>query len=116
MEIKINELNKGDVVLIGSSSGIKCIKLLRQPKLAKKADWFGRQAYSTVKCSFQKIETIIPYTRTYTDRNGNLQSHGNQNYIHNSFGMNENNHNAEGYVNLNYKNIYLIKKSDDYGN
>lgn len=112
MEIKIEDLNKGDSVLIGNSTGIRCVTLLRQPKIAKKPDWRGRVSYGKVLCSSKKIETKAPYTRTYKDSQGTIHSWSNPKNVDITYGMDENDHNHESYVDFNYKNIYLLKKSE----
>jgi hypothetical protein len=112
MEIKIEDLKKGDVVLIGASGDLKCVKLLRDVKLAKKPDWRGNTVYSKVLCSFRIIEISAPYTRTYRDYQGNMQTYTNHNNIDRSFGLDEHNHNKEAYVDFNYRKIWLIKRDE----
>lgn len=109
MEIKIEDLKKGDVVLIGTNGNIKCVKLLRDLRLSKKLDWKGRQKYRKVLCSQNKYIYPDPYTRNYIDSNGASRTYSHPNNVSIKYGMDETGHNQELYIDFNYKNIYLIK-------
>ena len=97
-EIKIEDVQVGDELLIGSSSGLKYIRILRPLKLARKPNWRGDAVYSKVKCSWR--EDVEQYTIP------------GRNYTYNFFycSLTPENHNKETYVDLNYKKLWLIKK------
>lgn len=111
MKVELEDLEKGDVVLIGANSSIKAVKLLRDPKLMKTPDWLGRPRYGRILCSQKMDKTILPYTRNYKGYNGQPQSYsGNRTEI--TFGLTDEDHNSEIYIDFNYKNIYLVKKGE----
>lgn len=74
MLVKVEDLRKGDVVILGTASGIFEAKLLRQPQLAKrgaKTTWYGAPRWSTVPCLIRVEKT----TRTYIAYNGKSTSY-----------------------------------------
>lgn len=102
-EITIEELQQGDEVLIGSSMGLKRVKVLRPLKLAKNKNWRGDDVYSKVKCSFNeqtRTFNVPGRTYTYTDRFSGLSE--------------DVEFNKEKYVDFNYRNIWLVKR-ENYG-
>lgn len=90
-EITIEELEKGDEVIIHGNGYIRYVKLLRPLKKANKPNYRGDIPYSSVKCSF----VHIPYS---WDKKGTLTGEG---------------HNKEGYIDFNYKNIWLVKRENN---
>ena len=88
-EITIDELQKGDEVIIHGNGGIQYVKILRPMKLAKNTNYRGDTYYSRVKCSFKEHDV-----RSW-DRIGTLTGEG---------------HTKEKYVDFNYRNIWLVKR------
>lgn len=65
MYARVEDLKKGDVVLIGSSTGIYDVQLLRTPqraKLGKLTTWGGRPRWATVPCMVRVAEITHNYT------------------------------------------------------
>lgn len=98
MLIKIEDLRKGDEILVGRG-GLKYYKLLRDPKLRKGET----DRYSSVKCSTRA--DISTYTSTY---GANTYTRTYKRWVCSPF-----EHNAEKYVDLNYGDIWLVKKGDE---
>ena len=74
MFARVEDLRKGDVVLVGAAKGVFEAKLLRQPCLAKqgkKLTWGGNPRWMGTVCAVRE-ETI---KRTYTDYHGNPHSY-----------------------------------------
>jgi len=71
----VEDLKKGDTVIIAIGSTLSEVKLLRQPQLAKigkKTTWYGRPRWSTVPCSvryeeftYQSSTSAHTWKRTY---------------------------------------------------
>jgi hypothetical protein len=91
-EIEIDELQKGDEVIIHGNGYIQYVKVLRPLKLAKNSNWRGDTYYSRVKCSFKEHDTHS------WDRRGTLTGEG---------------HTKEKYVDFNYRNIWLVKRENN---
>ena len=87
-EIKIDELEVGDEVLIGSGGDLRYVKLLRPLKLAKQPNYRGLPYYSTVKCSMKENTDVWNKKNTLTGDG----------------------HNKERYVDFNYRTIWLLKR------
>lgn len=99
-EIKVEDLQVGDEVLYGSSQGIRYLRILRPLKIAKKKNYRGDIVYSKVKCSWREDEKqwqMPGRSYIYTDKVQILTPE---------------NHNKEGYVDFNYKKIWLVKRRD----
>jgi hypothetical protein len=65
MYATVEDLKKGDVVLIGSSSGIYDVKLLRTPQKAKQGKlttWLGKTRWTAVPCEVRIIKVNNSYT------------------------------------------------------
>ena len=88
-EITIDELQKGDEVIIHGNGYIQYVKILRPMKLAKNTNYRGDTYYSRVKCSFKEHPT------SSWDRRGTLTGEG---------------HTKEKYVDFNHRNIWLVKR------
>ncbi len=74
MRATIEDLRKGDVVLLSSQKGIYEAKLLRQPTLAKTGklvNWFGQKRWMSIPCAVLE-ETLV---RQYTDHQGGIRSY-----------------------------------------
>lgn len=70
MYTTVENLKKGDVVLIASSRGLYEVKLLRQPCLAKqgkKLTWGGTPRWMSIPCAMREEVQ----NRVYTDYKGN---------------------------------------------
>ena len=101
MEIKIEDLRQGDEVLIGSSMGLKKVKILRPLKMSKKKNWRGDDCYSKVMCGMnESINTFqIPgRSYNYTERVTSLAD--------------DVDYNIQRYVDFNYRNIWLVKREE----
>lgn len=99
MEVKINELQEGDEILVPINSSLARVKLLRTPSLSKKQpSWLsaGTPWYKSVKCLISMKETTYTYHtgRTWTKKE---YSTSDEFYI-------------EKRISLNRKNVWLIKK------
>jgi hypothetical protein len=104
-EIKIEDLRVGDEVLIGSSMGLTKVKILRPLKLRSKPDWRGKLSYSSVKCATNEtIETYQIPNRSYTYSKKV------------SSVANDAEYNKEKYIDFNYRNIWLIKREQQWNN
>lgn len=88
-EIKIDELEVGDELLIGSGSNLKYVKILRPLKLSKQPTYGRNPHYSNVKCSLKENANVW-------NKNGTLTADG---------------HNKERYVDFNYRTIWLVKRT-----
>jgi hypothetical protein len=91
-EITIDELQKGDEVIIHGNGYIQYVKVLRPLKLGKVPNWRGDTYYSRVKCSYKEHDTKS------WDRRGTLTGEG---------------HTKEKYVDFNYRNIWLVKRENN---
>lgn len=89
-EITIEDLQKGDEVIIHGNGYLRYVKLLRPMKLRKDTNFRGDIIYSSVKCSF--IDTG-GWQRPNTLRGED--------------------HNKEGYIDFNYRNIWLVKRENN---
>ena len=97
--IKVEELEKGDEIMIPSSSQFKYLRVLTEPKVSSKKHWGdpNRVLYKSVKCSTAEESYQITYnTRTYDRKRWALRAED---------------HNRIIYQNLNYSDILLVKKS-----
>ena len=87
-EITIEELEKGDEVLIHGSGCLRYVKLLQPFKPVKKTNVWNHEYYPTIKCSWKTKED-------WKDRYGKLIGED---------------HNKTGYIDFNYRNIWLVKR------
>jgi hypothetical protein len=99
--IKVEDLDVGDEILISCQSCFKYLRVLRKPAASLKKHWrTGDTVYKGVKCSVRRDEIKQAYvynnqTRYYTS-------------IDWRFGPDD--HNFEQYVNLNHRQILLVRK------
>ena len=99
--IEIEDLDAGDEILISCQSCFKYLRLLRKPMIGPHKHWStGKPVYKSVKCSTSKVTKINSYvyngqthTREYTD-----------------WGFGPDDHNFDHYVNLNDRQIILVRK------
>lgn len=105
MYATVEDLKKGDVVIIGNSKGIVEAKLLRQPCLAKtgkKLTWGGNPRWTSVLCAVRE-ETI---NRMYTAHNGQQRP-----YTFKAEVMaNGKDYNKERRVDFSEKEVWIIKR------
>ena len=99
-EVKIEDLEAGDEVLISCQSYFKYLILLRTPQIGKKLHW-KRQTplYKSVKCS-TRVDSVV---HTYNTRK----------WTENKYILTGKDHNKEVYVNLSYRQVLLIKKNSN---
>ena len=90
-EITIEELEIGDEVIIHGSGCIRYVKLLQPFKPVKKINTWNSEFYSSIKCSWKE-------TRSWSDRYGKLSGE---------------NHDKTGYIDFNYRNIWLVKRENN---
>jgi len=97
--VKVEELEKGDEILIGSLSKFKYLRVLTEPKVSTKKHWGdpNKVLYKSVKCSTAE-ET---YKMVY----------GSNTYDRKRWALRAEDHNKIIYQNLNYSDILLIKKT-----
>ena len=102
--VEIQDLDAGDEILISCQSYFKYLRLLKKPKLSpKKVHWSTKQhLYSSVKCSTIREESV----KTWTN------SHG-QTYRRDlkEWGFGPDNHNYDHFIDLNHRQIILVKKN-----
>lgn len=68
MKATIEDLKKGDVVIVNLGSVLAEVKLLRQPQLAKtgkKTNWKGVNRWTSVPCAFR--EETFTYKTSYSN-------------------------------------------------
>ena len=92
MLIEVKDLRVGDEILIPRHSGLKYLRVLREPRLKTKST----DIYRAVYCSHNsEIITRVFSGRTYTYKVPKCTPED---------------HNVEKYENLNYKTIWLVKR------
>jgi hypothetical protein len=108
MLVKVDDLRKGDVILVGiNGSRLAEFKLLRQPMLAttgKKTTWWGLPRWKSVLCAVRE-EKI---TRKYTNHQGQSS-----NYDYTRCVIAEGQpYNREKRLDLTDKDIWLLKREE----
>jgi hypothetical protein len=102
--VKVEDLEIGDEIVIPAFSTLRYFRVLKQPKTGKKKHWMTNDPlYTAVKCS-TKMDLVAQF-RTW----GNGQSHK---WTKKTYRFTSDDHNAEMSVDLNYKDILLVKKRD----
>jgi len=99
MLTKIEDLEKGDEILIASGSKFKYLRVLTEPKVSTKKHWGdpNKVLYKSVKCSTaEETYKMVYRTRTYDRKRWVLRAED---------------HNRIIYQNLNDSDILLIKKA-----
>lgn len=112
--IKLQDLREGDEIVISSHSKLKYLKVLKQPKLGNTdlharfvSDNYGFEwkvvgkAYKTVLCSTFQNEILFKYR---DGRQGVRKEY--------KFEEDVSKHNKNVYINLNSRNILLIKRDE----
>lgn len=106
MQVELKDLHKGDEVLTAVGGDLIRIKLLRDPQLKKVQPNYrqvGKQYYKSIKCSFRKDQ----FTYQWVGHLGNVNTRYGFEYT-----LDDMPSNGERYFDLNYKNIWLIKKNN----
>ena len=103
--VKVEDLNVGDNIIISSNTKLKFMTVLKKPTIGKPSRWRPNDVnWKSVKCSIKVKITVLTYgSGTYT-RTRNLKE-----YV-----PTFEDHDVNMYANLNYKNILLIEKDDNY--
>lgn len=58
--VKIEDLNKGDEILVASNGDLRRLRLTRQPRINSKRRWGGN--YSTIMCDILGLQDLSDYT------------------------------------------------------
>ena len=98
MVIEVKDLQVGDEILVGAGC-LKYIRILRPPKQHPTAvHWLTKDPmFKTVKYSTRRDEISYVWTgRTYTRK---------------EFRCTPDEHNYQGYMNLNYKTLWLVNRT-----
>ena len=99
--VNVEDLDAGDEILISCQSCFKYLRVLRKPAASSKKHWrTGGTVYKSVKCSLRKDEITQAYV------------HNNQTryYTSTDWVFSPDDHNYEHYVNLNERQILLVRK------
>lgn len=105
MRATVEDLKKGDVIIVGTSSGIFDAKLLRDPQLAKtgkKTTWGGNPRWTTIPCAVRE-ETI---TQHYTNYQGKVTPYTTKRRVM----SNGKEYNLEKRIDLSEKECWIIKR------
>lgn len=102
--VEIQDLDEGDEILISCQSYFKYLRILRKPKLSpKKVHWSTKQPlYNGVKCSTIRDQSV----KTWTGSDGKTYNHDIK-----KWGFGPDDHNYNHYVDLNFRQIILVKKN-----
>lgn len=102
--IDVKDLEIGDEIVTSSGSSFRYLRVMRQPRIGKKVHWNTKlPLYTAVKCS-ARID-VIKRSRTW----GNNQVHT---WEEKKYIFTPEDHNAEISVDLNCRNVLLIKKAN----
>ena len=103
--VKVEDLNVGDNIIVSSNTKLKFMTVLKKPVIGTPRRWRPNDVnWKSVKCSTKVKITVLTYgSGTYT-RTRNLKE-----YV-----PTFEDHDVNMYANLNYKNILLIEKDDNY--
>ena len=118
--VKIEELQEGDEIIVASGSTIKYLKLLKNPTLSNKTEWkkgvddqgyftWDRNSprYKSTSCSTCVEEKTYKYKRYGNNVPDRFKTY--KEYI---FETDYTKHNKKVSVNLNQKDILLVKKGE----
>lgn len=103
MLVKVEELRAGDEILVPSSSNLRYVKLLNDPKphpIRTKSD--GSPIYKAVRCSIKNEPEVIPANKWRKE------------WIRNKYVFEPNValHNTKISVDLNWKQLWLVKREN----
>lgn len=105
MLVNVEDLEKGDEVLIGCGGGMRYLKLLNTPKIGKRKHWHtGNPMYVSVKCLTNVVSTPRNAMRWQNGQRVTTIVYDNK------FILSGDNLNTEIRVDFNYKQCWLIKK------
>jgi hypothetical protein len=102
MEVQIEDLRVGDE-FISSTFELRYYKVLANPRVSKKLTWNKNKRYIAVKCSTNCVTT----TTNYTGYNNNTYTR-----VSHKYELTDKNHNTTVSLNLNNKNIWLVKRAE----
>jgi hypothetical protein len=101
--IELKDLEVGDEIIISCQSYFKYLRILRKPALGIKLHWnTGAPMYKSVKCSTNRSEK----QNTYTFRGKSFTR------TEKTWEFGSENHNYNHYVNLEFRQIILVKKGE----
>jgi alpha-ketoglutarate-dependent taurine dioxygenase len=102
--VEIQELEVGDEVVISCQSYFKYLRILRKPTVGTKTHWkTGVPIYKSVKCSTRRETKTV----TWTNHRGNFTRE------EKTWAFGPEDHNYNQYVDLEYRQIILVKKNND---
>jgi hypothetical protein len=102
--VELKDLEAGDEVLISCQSYFKYLRILRKPAIGAKKHWnTGAPLYKSVKCSTRREEKQV----TWTGHRGNTIVRTEK-----VWGFGPEDHNHTQYVDLEHRQIILIKKGE----
>jgi hypothetical protein len=102
-EVELKDLEAGDEILISCQSYFKYLRILRTPALGTKKHWStGRPLYKAVKCSTRRDEVVHTYVH-----NGKSYTRTSKKWV-----FSPEDHNYHHYVDLECRQIVLIKKNE----
>lgn len=104
MNIKVEDLKVGDEILVPSSSKLKYMKVVNPPRQSTRTMWNDptKFRYKAVKLSCRQVE--VKYTVNRGP--GNVYD-----YYRTVYEFTPDNHNKTQYLDLNNKDIWLIKRT-----
>lgn len=103
--VEIEDLEVGDEIAIACQANFKYLRILRKPVPNGKTQWRStKPAFKTVKCSTRRVERSYVYT-SWTGSQYNRTDK--------VFEFTPDDHNINQYINLNDRQILLIKKADE---
>ena len=103
--IKVEDLQLGDEIVIASGSKLKTLIVVKKPEV--RATYSNGDYYKAVRCTSKAIITEFPRKRyDYTTKAHIDYTHKVKNWVH-SF----EDHNMRISVDMNYKDIWLIKRN-----
>jgi len=101
-EVKIQDLEAGDEILIACQSHFKYLRVLKKPVTGDKVHWRTQQPiYKAVKCSTNREVKDIMYVH-----NGASRTYKETTYL-----FTPEDHNHTVYADLEHRQIILIKKN-----
>ena len=101
MKINIEDLRVGDEIIIPSQSNLKYVKILSELKETSSTRYGSTKfIFKAVRCSIKTDKLVIPATKYHTQRIRNKYQ----------FETNSSEHNARISLNLNYTDIWLVKR------
>lgn len=101
-EVKIQDLEVGDEILISCQSHFKYLRVIKQPTTGDRLHWRTKQPlYKSVKCSTRREEENVTYVY-----NGATRTYKEITYL-----FTPEDHNHTVYADLEHRQIILIKKN-----